>query len=60
MNLATAESDDERRAVLDTARRIAEYAREIDRRGARLEEQDLEEAGALLGRRPSGWREVDA
>jgi aminoglycoside phosphotransferase (APT) family kinase protein len=45
---------------LDTARRIAEYAREIDRRGARLEEQDLEEAGALLGRRPNGWREADA
>lgn len=45
---------------LDTARRIAEYAREIDRRGARLEEQDLEEAGALLRRRPTGWREADA
>lgn len=45
---------------LDTARRIAEYAREIDARGARLDEQDLEEAGALLGRRPTGWREADA
>ncbi len=45
---------------LDTARRIAEYAREIDARGARLDEQDLDEAGALLGRRPAGWREADA
>lgn len=45
---------------LDVARRIAEYVREVDRRGARLEEQDLDEAGALLGRRPAGWREADA
>ena len=45
---------------IDTARRVAEYAREIDRRGARLEEQDLDEAAALLGRRPAGWREADA
>jgi aminoglycoside phosphotransferase (APT) family kinase protein len=45
---------------LDLARRIAEYAREIDRRGARLEEQDLGEAAELLGRRPAGWREADA
>ena len=34
--------------------------REIDRRGARLEEQDQDEASALFGRRPAGWREVDA
>jgi aminoglycoside phosphotransferase (APT) family kinase protein len=45
---------------LDTARRIAEYVREIDRRGARLEEQDQDEAAALLGRRPASWREGDA
>jgi aminoglycoside phosphotransferase (APT) family kinase protein len=45
---------------LDVARRIAEYAREIDRRGARLEEQDQEEAADLLGRRPASWREADA
>jgi aminoglycoside phosphotransferase (APT) family kinase protein len=45
---------------LDVARRIAEYAREIDRRGARLEEQDLEEAARLLGGRPATWREADA
>jgi len=48
------------RYALDTARRVAEYAREIDRRGARLEQQDLEEAGALLGRVPGDWREADA
>jgi aminoglycoside phosphotransferase (APT) family kinase protein len=45
---------------LDVARRIAEYAREIDRRGARLEEQDHEEAAGLLGRRPASWRDADA
>jgi aminoglycoside phosphotransferase (APT) family kinase protein len=45
---------------LDTARRIAEYVREVDRRGARLEEQDQAEAAELLGRRPASWREVDA
>ena len=46
---------------LDTARRVAQYAREIDRRGARLEEQDLEEAAraARAAARPS-WREADA
>jgi aminoglycoside phosphotransferase (APT) family kinase protein len=45
---------------IDTARRVAQYAREIDRRGARLEEQDLEEAAELLGRRPVSWRDADA
>ena len=35
--------------AVETALRLAEYAREIDRRGARLEEQDREEAGAVLG-----------
>ncbi len=44
----------------DTARRVAEYAREIDRRGERLEEQDQDEAGALLGQRPTDWRDADA
>jgi len=46
--------------TLDTAGRLAQYAREIDRRGDRLEQQDLEEAGALLGSRPRDWREADA
>jgi aminoglycoside phosphotransferase (APT) family kinase protein len=45
---------------LDTARRVAQYAREIDRRGARLEEQDFDEAAELIGRRPATWREADA
>jgi aminoglycoside phosphotransferase (APT) family kinase protein len=44
----------------DTARRVAEYAREIDRRGARLEEQDFEEAAMLLGSQPADWRDADA
>jgi aminoglycoside phosphotransferase len=43
----------------DTALRIAELARELDRRGDRVEDQDREEAAALLGRRPSDWREAD-
>jgi hypothetical protein len=45
---------------VDTALRIAEFARELDRRGDRLEAQDLDEVAALLGRRPADWREADA
>ena len=47
---------------ISSTRRAAwrEYAREIDRRGARLEEQDLDEAAELIGRRPASWREADA
>ena len=44
---------------IDTALRTAQYLREIDRCGPALEAQDLEEAGALLGRRVSDWREAD-
>ena len=44
----------------DTARRVASWVREIDRRGARLEEQDQDEAAALLGRRPRSFRDADA
>jgi len=45
---------------VDTALRLAQYAREIDRRGARVEAEDLEEASALVGRRLSSWSEADA
>ena len=48
------------RYEIDVSLRTAQYLREIDRSGARLEEQDLEEAGALLGKRPSDWRDADA
>jgi len=39
--------------------RTAEYLRRADRYGAALLADDLDEAGALLGRRPRGWRERD-
>ena len=45
---------------MDTALRVAQYLREVDRRGARLLEQDLEEAARLLGRRPRSRPEADA
>ena len=45
---------------VDTALRVAQYLREVDRRGPSLLEQDLDEAGALLGRRPAGRAECDA
>ena len=48
------------RYEIDVALRTAQYLREIDRRGARLEEQDLDEAGEILGQRPLDWRDADA
>lgn len=45
---------------LDSALRVAQYLREVDRRGARLLEQDLDEAAGLLGRRPRSRSEADA
>ncbi len=47
------------RYEIDVALRTAQYLREIDQRGARLEDQDLDEAGELLGKRPADWREAD-
>ena len=47
------------RYEIDVALRTAQYLREVDRRGARLEEQDLDEVGELLGKRPRDWREAD-
>ncbi len=46
--------------AVDSALRVAQYAREIDRRGARVESDDLEEASALVGRKLSSWLEADA
>ena len=39
--------------------RIAEYLRRADRYGAALEADDMAEAEALLGRRPTSWQERD-
>ncbi len=47
------------RYEIDVALRTAQYLREIDRSGVRLEEQDLDEVGALLGQRPADWRDAD-
>ncbi|MEM7408772.1 MAG: phosphotransferase family protein [Myxococcota bacterium] len=44
----------------DTAARLAEYVRAVDQHGARFEAEDLDETAALLGRRPSDWRDADA
>ncbi len=45
---------------VDTALRVAQYLREVDRRGPRLAEQDLEEAAHLLDARPRSRAEADA
>lgn len=45
---------------MDTALRVAEYTRELDRRGEQLEAQDAGELSDLLGRRPASWRAADA
>jgi hypothetical protein len=45
---------------MDTALRVAEYVRELDRRGDRLDAQDAEELADLLGRQPADWHEGDA
>jgi aminoglycoside phosphotransferase (APT) family kinase protein len=44
----------------DVSLRVAQHLAEVDRRGAQLEAQDLEEASALLGRRVRSFREADA
>lgn len=45
---------------VDTALRVAQYVRELDRRGARVEAEDLEEASAIVGRTLSSWTDADA
>jgi hypothetical protein len=44
----------------DAASRIAEYASRAERFGPALEADNLEEAAALLGRRPADWGDADA
>ncbi len=43
----------------NAAYRIAQYLRELDRRGEGVLSQDLDEAGELLGRRPATRAEAD-
>ncbi len=44
---------------VDTAARIAAWARELDARGARLEAQNAEEVAHFTGARPPSWLEAD-
>jgi len=50
----------ERGYTTDTALRIASYVRELDRRGARVAEQDTDELATLLGRRIDDPFQADA
>ena len=47
------------RYEIDAVLRTAQLLREVDRAGARLEAQDLDEAGEILGRRPADAAEAD-
>lgn len=58
--LGMLEGSGERSYEVDTALRVAQYLREVDRRGPRLEEQDLDEASALVGRRLRSRSDCDA
>ncbi len=59
--LAKLEREDPYEAYqLESVQRGAEFLRRADRYGAALEAEDLDEAGALLGRRPGSWQERDA
>ena len=48
------------RYQVDTALRGAQYLERVDRFGAELEEQSLEDAAKLLGYRPQNWEAADA
>ena len=50
----------ERSYATDTALRVAQYVREVDRHGARVAAQDADDLAALLGRRIDDPREADA
>jgi aminoglycoside phosphotransferase (APT) family kinase protein len=52
--------DDFGRWRLGTVERLARYLRDVDERGAALEEEDAAETAALLGFRPDGWAEGEA
>jgi hypothetical protein len=44
----------------DVSLRLAQHLAEVDRLGARIEAQDLDEVSQLLGRRVTSWSETDA
>jgi hypothetical protein len=44
----------------DVSLRVAQHLAEVDRLGAQVEAQDLDEVSALLGRRVRSWSEADA
>ena len=50
----------ERSYAVDTALRVATYVRELDRSGARVEQEDADELAALLGRRVADPVAADA
>jgi hypothetical protein len=52
--------DDFGRWRISTIERLARYLRDVDERGAALDEEDAAEAAALLGARPAGWAETEA
>jgi aminoglycoside phosphotransferase (APT) family kinase protein len=59
--LAPSEDPDPiRRYERATAERVARYLQRADLLGPELEEEDLDEAGAILGRRPESWSDADA
>ncbi len=57
---AQAGDDAERAYELDRAHRVAQYFERVDAYGAALEADDLDDAAAVLGRRPRSWAEADA
>ena len=56
----SADPDPIRRYERATAERAARYLARADLLGPELEAEDLDEAGAILGSRPAGWRDADA
>ena len=49
-----------RRYERATAERVARYLQRAEILGPELAEEDLDEAGAILGRRPDSWSDADA
>ena len=54
------DADPFRAFQIANARRIAHWTARADLYGPELERQDLDEAGAILGRRPASWMDSDA
>jgi len=58
--VASLESAAKKDYDLDAAFRVSQYLREVDRHGARSDEEDLEELAALLGQPVSAFSDFDA